>query len=399
MDNNNLLAAVLSDRRTHDALVQLGFAGLEFEDAARVVFDCAGEQYQRDELLAAVDRNLLRHQVERRYGVGSMADSVLSFAADLPVIASVANVAEEYRLLRLRRTATELATRLASGDHSDETREALEHYKTLISGAAAEEVKDRLEFDDFTEEAGERIKLYPSSINKVISGGVHRGNNLTVFGRPNSGKSMFALNNAACLIMNGYKVLYVANEEPAFDLTRRLLSRIVKTDIGHLEDRDRLKEAFDRAGEAYKRNWHLMHKAGCTYHDIRRACARVKPDIIIVDQLKNVHIKEDNRALQLDKLARQVRELGIEFAAVTISVTQAGESAEGKLVLGMSDVEWSNTGIPGAADLMIGLGVNDDFDAQDKRMISIPKNKLKNWHGAFPVWIKPELTLISGQAL
>ena len=399
MENNNLLAVVLNDRRAYDSLVQLGFAGLELSDAARMVYECASEQYQRDESLEAVDRTVLRAQIERRYGAGSMADSVVSFASNLPAVASVKNISEEYRLLRLRSTATQLAARLAAGDHSDETREAIQRYAALTSGEATEEVKDRLELDDFTDEAGERIKLYPSSINKVISGGVHRGNNITVFGRPNSGKSMFGLNNAACLIMNGYKVLYVANEEPAFDITRRLLSRIAKIEIERLEDRDTLKEAFDRAGAAYRKNWHLMHKAGCTYHDIRRACARVKPDIIIVDQLKNVHIKEDNRALQLDKLARQVRELGIEFEAVTISVTQAGESAEGKLVLGMSDVEWSNTGIPGAADLMIGLGVNDEFDAQDKRMISIPKNKLKNWHGAFPVWIKPELTLISGKAL
>jgi hypothetical protein len=58
----------------------------------------------------------------------------------------------------------------------------------------------------------------------------------------------------------------------------------------------------------------------------------------------------------------------------------------------MNDVEWSNTGIPGAADLMIGIGVDEEYLATNKRMLSIPKNKVNGRHGAFPVWIDPTKT-------
>ena len=75
-----------------------------------------------------------------------------------------------------------------------------------------------------------------------------------------------------------------------------------------------------------------------------------------------------------------------------MSVTQAGESAQNKLVLSMGDVEWSNTGIPGAADLMIGIGLDDEYLSTDKRMLSIPKNKVNGRHGAFPTWINPKRT-------
>jgi hypothetical protein len=152
-----------------------------------------------------------------------------------------------------------------------------------------------------------------------------------------------------------------------------------------------IQRALDHVGDSYN-NWHLFHKAGVTAADIARQASIVKPDMIVVDQLKNVAISEDNRALQLDKLARQVRELGIAHNCVTMSVTQAGESGSGKLVLGMTDVEWSNTGIPGAADLMIGIGVNEEWDNQGKRMISLPKNKINGRHGSFPVWVDPQLT-------
>lgn len=396
MDERLLLGVCLHRRKAYEDLMALGCTSGEFTETARVVFDALDQQYRQDGDVRKIDFSLLRSQIERRYGRGSMADSAVEYAENCPSNASGVNVAEEYRLLRLHSTSTRLATLLASGDHSDETQQEVDKYRSLVAGEAGEEFKERLTIDDFTEDSGERIKLYPSTINRCIKGGVHRGNNIVIFGRPNSAKTMLAINNAACLAKSGYKVLYVGNEEPPMDITRRLLSRMAKMDIDDLEDRDKLKEAFKRAGKAYNRNWVLLHKANCTYQDIRRAAARLKPDVIIVDQLKNVHVKEDNRALQLDKLARQVRELGIEFGCVTISVTQAGESAEGRLTLGMSDVEWSNTGIPGAADLMIGLGVNDEFNGRSQRMLNICKNKLKNWHGHFPVVIDPQQTRVLG---
>lgn len=399
MDDTLLLAAICKDRKAYESLANIGVNAKEFTEVGRVVFECACDQYQRDSDAKSVSESLLRSQVERRYGKGSMADSVMDFVRQFPRDVSKVNTVEEYRLLRLSRTASTLASLLASGQHGTETQETIERYRALVEAEAGEEEADRLTYDDFLQQDGERIKLYPTQLSSFIGAGVHRGHNVTIFGRPNSGKSMLALNNAACLAKNGYKVLYVANEEPAQDVTRRVLSRMSGLDIEMLDDSDTLKTAFARGGEAYKKNWHLLHKSQLTYTDIRRAAARIRPDVIVVDQLKNIHVNEDNRALQLDRLARQVRELGIEFGAVTISVTQAGESAEGKLVLGMSDVEWSNTGIPGAADLMIGIGVNDEFLADDKRMLSICKNKVKNEHGAMPVWIDAQTTKVSGRAL
>ena len=399
MDETLLLAAICGSRRAYENALRIGLASGDFTETGRVILDSATDQYTRDADAKAVSRDILRSQVERKFGAGSMADSVVEFVDRFPRDVSKVNVVEEYRLLRLARTSTTLATLLASGNHGEATQEALVQYATLAAGEEGEEFKERLTLDDFDDDRSARIALYPKELNSYIKGGVHRGHNITVNGRPNSAKTMFALNNAACLAKNGYRVLYVANEEPDQDITLRLLSRMAKMDIDKLDTREGRAEAMKRAGSAYKKNWILLHKANVTARDIRRQCARLRPDVVIVDQLKNVYVAEDNRALQLDKLARQVREIGIEFKCVTISVTQAGESAEGKLILGMTDVEWSNTGIPGAADLMIGVGLNDEFMSENKRMLTICKNKIKNQHGSFPVWIDAQRTLISGRAL
>jgi KaiC/GvpD/RAD55 family RecA-like ATPase len=392
IDETALLAAVLHKRQAYEQCKNFGLEPQTLSDAGATVFQSLAQQYERDRKLESGDRSTLRAQIIRRYGDGSMSDSVLDFVESFPEDSSAVNVVEEYRLLRLGKISTELATCLATGKHGESTDELLQAYGQLRAGASeGEQISYRLSLQDFKEQGGKRIPIMPVCLNNYIGGGVLRGHNITVYGRPDSGKSMFALCSAAALCMHGYRVLYVANEEPAQDITRRLLCRMADAKIQSLHSIKEIQRALDHVGDSYN-NWHLFHKAGVTAADIARQASIVKPDMIVVDQLKNVAISEDNRALQLDKLARQVRELGIAHNCVTMSVTQAGESGSGKLVLGMTDVEWSNTGIPGAADLMIGIGVNEEWDNQGKRMISLPKNKINGRHGSFPVWVDPQLT-------
>ncbi len=397
MDDLKLCAAICGARSAYETLKRIGLDSSDFTEAGRCIVESSSEQYRRDADLAAVDTDVLRLQVERRFGVGSMATSVMDFVGSFPLDVSQINVVEEYRLLRLGRVSTSLATLLATGQHGEETAALLSRYRRLVGGEEGEKFKPRLTEEDFEEDDSARIPLSPSCLNEYIGGGVLRGHNIVVYGRPDSGKSLFALNLAAGLCKQGYRVLYVGNEEPAQDITMRLLSRLTGCKLKRLRFTDVRREAFKRCREAYN-NWTLLHRAGCTPRDIARQCARLKPDVVIVDQLKNLSTKDDNRALQLDSLARAVREIGIQYNCVTVSITQAGESAEGKLRLSMTDVEWSNTGIPGAADLMIGVGVDDEYQIANKRMLSIPKNKVNGAHGAFPVWVQPQITAFKSRA-
>ncbi len=397
MDETLLVAAMYRSRKAYETAVLIGVDPLAFPEAARCIVQSIGEQYGRDAELQHVDYDTLRTQVERRFGKGSMADSVMGFVDRFPENVSTVNVLEEYRLLRLSQCATELATLLATGQHGEETEQALAVYRTLIDSEEQAEVKERLTFDDFEEDSAQRLPIAPLSLNNYIGGGLLRGHNLTVYGRPESGKTLFALNLAAYALRAGYKVLYAANEEPAFDVTKRIISRLSNIQIDDLRDRDTLRGAFAMTKEPYGR-FHLLHEAGASARTIRRQCARIRPDYVIVDQLKNLRCKDENRALQLDTIARQIREIGIEFECVTVSVTQAGESAEQKLVLSMTDVEWSNTGIPGAADLLMGIGVNEQVLHSGKRILSICKNKANSRHGSFPVWMDNTRTKVSAKA-
>ncbi len=393
MDESLLIAAICHKREHYDALTRIGYDAQDFQEAARCLVNSAGEQYRRDADAETVDRTVLGTQVERKFGAGSMADSVMGYYDRLPDDVSAVNIIEEYRLLRLQRVSTTLATLLATGNHSDETMEELVRYKQLIGNERGEEFKARLDIDDFGDDGEDRIPVYPACLSEFIGGGVLPGHNITVYGRPESGKSLFALNFAAEACRQGYRVLYVANEEPAQDITKRFMSRLANIDIERLREKEMLRKAFVRTAADY-RNFTLLHKGGCTARDIQQHASRIRPDIVIVDQIKNLRTGGDgeNRALQLDRLAQQVREIGIQQGCVTVSITQAGDSAEQKRVLQMNDVEWSNTGIPGAADLMIGLGVDAELQATNKRFLSICKNKANGAHGSFPVWVDPKRT-------
>ena len=57
----------------------------------------------------------------------------------------------------------------------------------------------------------------------------------------------------------------------------------------------------------------------------------------------------------------------------------------------MGDVDSSNTGIPGACDVMIGIGASGEDEASGRRVLSLPKNKRSGRHDFFPVGVNPSI--------
>jgi hypothetical protein len=118
------------------------------------------------------------------------------------------------------------------------------------------------------------------------------------------------------------------------------------------------------------------------------------PDVLIVDQLRNLNVKEDNFVRALEKAASAVRNIGKRHHCVVISVTQAGDSASGKSVLDMGDVDNSNTGIPAQADVLLGIGMSSEDEARGFRVLSLCKNKPGGNHDFFPVAVEPAKSMV-----
>lgn len=387
MEEAQLVAAILQERSAFDRLAGR-LDPRDFGEFGQLVVRAASDYYKRDADATSVDHAVIESAIRRSVASPKHADACIRYLGDLPREVSAANVTSEYRLLRRHNVGLELAAQLGSGKHTDATDSLVERYREL--GVEQETTADKLTLDELSETVGEgnQIRLLPGILSKRCEGGALRGHNITIFGRPESGKTAFAVNLCSGFLRDGLRVLYTGNEEPIRDLQLRFLARLSGISLRSLRaSPDELRRAAERANGPYER---LLARELLTgkVAEVESLVRQKRPDVLVVDQLKNLKMfNSGNRADELDNIAREVRRLGKQYNMLTVSVTQAGESAEGRQFLGMTDVDWSNTGIPGAADLMIGIGVTATLEAAHKRMISLPKNKISGSHEPFPVFV------------
>ena len=108
------------------------------------------------------------------------------------------------------------------------------------------------------------------------------------------------------------------------------------------------------------------------------------PDIVIIDQLHKINTISDTHTNALEAAAAGARNLAKRANVLVVASTQAGMSADEKIILTMADVDSSKTGIPANADLMIGFGgTKSMWDQHGVIEIAIAKNKLSGDHSNF----------------
>lgn len=213
-----------------------------------------------------------------------------------------------------------------------------------------------------------------------------RGQHILIFARPETGKSLFSINMVRGFLEDGYRVLYLGNEDPSTVMRTRMGSCILN--IPTEDIRLAATGAFDEeltAGGAD--NFIFIHLEPGTFPQIRGLCRRIEPDILVVDQIRNIQTGGDGLTSGQEKAGIEMRNIAGEFDLLAISIAQAGESAQDKLVLGLSDIDSSKTGLPAQVDLMVGIGITEEYQRRSKRMISTPKNKLSGNHEFFSVTV------------
>lgn len=355
------------------------------------------EYYERDASAQSVDFEILRDMVNRRVP-NPKHQETFARLLDGVEATDVSAVNVEHSILESRREAAgqELATVLLNGTSGAALDKAMEDYLSLRSQTVLEEeqASELLNAPSvgelFKGESADLIRLFPKSLNDRIGGGARRGHHIVVFARPEMGKTALVINLMAGFLRQNLRVLYVGNEEPIQDTVMRLVSRI----SGRRKDEVMANpdDAHDFAMRHGYGNLFIKRLSPGTVREIEDLVVEVKPDVLVVDQLRNVQVKEDNFTRQLERAAQAVRSICGRHKVLGVSVTQAGDSATGKMVLDQGDVDSSNTGIPAQADLMIGLSAGKNDEQAGRRVISLPKNKLSGQHDFFAVGFDPTLS-------
>jgi archaellum biogenesis ATPase FlaH len=329
------------------------------------------------------------------------------YLTNVPTGLSVVNVVQEITALKRSRIGQKLASALVAGKSQESITALIQDYiatssanilpagSTDTGAVKAGWDPEELVKEKFSPE--NLIKLTPKTLNDRASGGVLPGDHLVIFALTEMGKTLFAINLCSGFLKQGLKVLYVGNEEPVARVSMRMVSRlsgISSTDIRNLKEFEPLRETI--YGQGYG-NFYVKDLSPGTLGEITKLVDEVKPQVLVVDQLRNLQVESESRVNQLDRAATGIRNIGKSKGLVAISLTQASDSARNKAILDSGDVDYSNVGIPGQADMLIGFGGTEDQISQGVRCISFPKNKNDGElsHVPFYVTINPQTSKIT----
>lgn len=395
-----LLAAGLRSRASFE-LIKSYITLNRYDRPFQIVWDLVDNYYQRDTNAQFVQPEVLLGLIaETNRNDKHVAQFTEQINEALAVDVSEVNVEQVVLASKKRELGDELAMALTNGR---DDLELLEEYRKVYEMTSLDELNEvgetvidssnRLAL--LTEEANRTglLTLYPEVLNQRLDGGVAGGDHIVVYARPETGKTALCLTMAAGFARQGAFGVYFGNE----DRQVRMLTRVISCLVGLTRHQvlDNFAEAERQAVEVGLNNIMLVGLSPGTPRRIEEYIKKYRPRWVVIDQLRNVAMKSDGRVNQLEAAATFAREMAKKYNCVVISVTQAGDSASNKEVLDMGDVDYSNTGIPAQADLMVGMGVNATLDSQNVRMLSLPKNKIGGVHDHFPVRINPFISRIT----
>lgn len=392
-----LVAAALKSRKAFETLAPLIDTETDFSEQTRIVWEHIGAYYDRDASAGRADAGLVASAVERALSNAKHRSMFRTIIEDLDrTEVSHENVVADFVAHKTHLAGSKLASALAAGKSPVDVGPLLEEYQKWAE--ATPEGPERELFQGTSVGVlvrssygeGSRIRVAPDALNERVGGGLLRGHHMVIFARPEAGKTLMLVNMVAGFLRQGLRVLYVGNEDPLTDVALRVVSRV--TGWTRYEIIDNPDEADQIARQQGYDNLILAGLSPGTPREIVALVKEFRPDVLVLDQVRNLNMKEENYTVKLEKACTFARQLGRKYKMLVVSATQAGDSADKKAVLEMGDVDFSNTGVQSTADVMVGIGLTPEDDAANRRVLSLPKNKPGANHSFFPVMIDPALS-------
>ena len=367
---------------------------------SQIVWGFIQDYYGRDKAANNIDRAVLGEIIAGSVHNDKHVDKFMNIVDEAYGIdVSGANVREAILLAKREELAQALAIAIANGkEHAG----LLDEYNNVLKQESLEDQRDS-GIEVFTAEDMEallldeidprsRLPVYPKALGDRLGGGLRGSDKLTLIARPEMGKTALLLTMVCGFARAGFPGVIFNNEERIQRLYIRAISSI--TGLTGMEVRNDIKGARELAMERGFGNLRFVAMSPGRPKQIEAELDKF-PDArwYAVDQLRNLLMKSDNKVNQLEDAARSTRDIGKARNLAVIDVTQAGDSASGKSVLDMGDVDNSNTGIPGACDALLGVGANEQQMEQGIRVLTLIKNKIgEGNHESFPCRINPYIS-------
>ena len=394
----HLLNAALKDRASLYMILDY-ITTKQYSREFQIIIDKIKEYYDKDETAQHVVTELfvagLAETIQNKKHLDNFVQ-IINEAAEADT--STANVQDVILTAKTNEAAMALSVALVNGDKN--VTELMEKYRELSHYTTLDELQQAgvsiLTLDDLDQVTASRLArkgeliVYPISLNERLDGGACGGHHIVTFARPEMGKTAFNITIACGFARQKAHGIYFINEDRVEDIYMRILfnlSGMNKYDFA--VNPEEVKRRAIENGLGYIR---LIELAPGTLAQVEAFVDKFRPAWMVMDQLRNLNVKEANKVLQLEYATSGMRNIGKKYNVLTISTTQAGDSAEGKSVLGMGDVDFSNTGVAAQADVLIGIGASPTDEAEGRRILTICKNKISGRHENFPVKIRNDIS-------
>lgn len=393
----HVLAASMHDRQAFTAIAHhVGRSDLS--EQGWIIWEHICTYYDADPGAKSVDGSILADSITRSVAADKHKAMFVNLVKALDEFdASNANVVADLLATKRDMVGKQLAAAILAGES---TGALLDKYDALLIQETLEDEEEEdarigLSVEDLVAtgfNSDNLIDIYPLSLNERLDGGVKPGHHIVVFARPEMGKTMLMIEMMYGFARQDLTTLYIGNEDPLDDINMRLVNRM--SGMTKIEVLHQPRMADKIARENGYENVILKSLTPGTPREITALLTKFNPHVLVLDQLRNLNMSQDNRVLQLEEAATMARQWAKRYSCVVVSVTQAGDSAAGKAVLDMGDVDYSNTGIPSQADVMVGIGAGAEQIANGELVLSLPKNKISGRHEYFPVGMDPQLSKI-----
>lgn len=356
------------------------------------------EYYERDESANSVSRELFLALLAEAVPNAKHLERFTSIIDEaMQLETSTVNLDELILKSKINEIGDKIAVALANREDASDL---IEEYSNLKKLSTLEDLMEKgteiLTSEDIdavlNNELGEvgAFKLFPLALNERVGGRVRGGHHIVTFARPEMGKSALNITIACGFARQGAPGIYFINEDRVEDIYMRILSNLSGMTGDEIRrDGARAKALALQNGLECIR---LVSLSPGNPKQVEAFVDKYEPVWQCMDQLRNLNVKEANKVLQLEYATSAMRNIGKKYNVITVSTTQAGDSAEGKRLLTMGDVDFSNTGVAAQADVLVGLGGDPGDVERGIRYLNISKNKVSGVHQGFPVKLNPHLS-------
>ena len=403
MIETKVISAFLSSRKDFESVAK-HLDTSSWSPMGTAILELVTDYYDRDDSAEHVDPELLGSAIKRRFeGVPRHLEQARTFLEEVEADkTSNVNVVHEVIAAAKDKVRLRLADALIRQDEVL-LPELLTEFNILAEKVTlADEIEAEFQGLDITAIADRFDEhgawhLAPKELDTRIKGGLRSGHHMVIGARPERGKTLFGIALTACFARQGAKVLYTCNEDPVEDIILRFMSCLT----GLTEDQlfAEPEKAMDLARSVGYDNVVFASLAPGTPHDVEVLARKHRPDVVIVDQMRNLRMKSENNTQRLEQVAQELRNIARRCECVMVSFTQVGDSGRDELYLDDGDIDGSNTGIPGACDVILLIGSNDDYELRDLRMLNLAKNKRGGNHDSFAVRVDRKLSRVFSYTL